>query len=209
MSQPSEDRIVSDAREWLRGHLSGYIRFDGERTPIRIVVAPDGSIVTPVMVAMLISTDVVLELPNDDDESMHLMVTLEKFDEHGPHGALADRWRIYHGDPPDVNWARCTVDAVRFAGYFVDGEALMAPNPLAAGEAAACRTINQADRTVLAAAARACGGHELADPRVVGIDAGGCDIRSDFGVVRVSWPEPIGDASEASAALARVAGQQA
>ncbi len=191
MSQPSEDRIVSDAREWLRGHLSGYIRFDGERTPVRIVVAPDGSIVTPVMVAMLISTDVVLELPNDDDES------------------IADRWRIYHGDPPDVNWARCTVDAVRFAGYFVDGDALMAPNSLAAGEAAACRTINQADRTVLAAAARACGGHELADPRVVGIDAGGCDVRSDFGVVRVSWPEPISDASEASAALARVAGQQA
>lgn len=209
MSQPSEDRIVLDAREWLRGHLSGYIRFDGERTPIRIVVGPDGSIVTPAMVAMLISTDVVLELPNDDDESMHLMVTLEKFDEHGPHGALADRWRIYHGDPPDVNWARCTVDAVRFAGYFVDGDALMAPNPLAAGEAAACRTINQGDRSVLAAAARARGGHELADPRVVGIDPGGCDIRSDFGVVRVSWPEPISDASEAPAALARVAGQQA
>jgi len=209
VSHPSEDRIVSDAREWLRGHLSGYIRFDGERTPIRIVIAPDGSIVTPAMVAMLISTDVVLELPNDDDESMHLMVTLEKFDENGSHGALADRWRIYHGDPPDVNWARCTVDAVRFAGYFVDGDALMAPNPLAAGEAAACREINRGDRATLAAAARACGGHELADPRVVGIDPGGCDIRSDFGVVRVAWPEPINDASEAPAALARVAGQRA
>lgn len=209
MSQANEDRIVSDAREWLRGHLSGYIRFDGERTPIRIVVAPDGSIVAPVMVAMLISTDVVLELPDDDEESMHLMVTLEKFDENGPQGASADRWRIYHGDPPDVNWGRCTVDAVRFAGYFVDGDALMAPNQLAAGEAAACREINRGDRSVLAAAARACGGHELADPRVVGIDAGGCDIRSDFGVVRVQWPEPIADASQAAAALARVAAQRA
>lgn len=196
---------MSEAREWLRGHLSGYIRFDGERTPIRIVVAPDGSIVAPVMVAMLISTDVVLELPNDDDESMHLMVTLEKFDENGPHGAASDRWRIYHGDPPDVNWARCTVDAVRFAGYFVDGDALMAPNPLAAGEAAACRDINRGDRAVLARAARTCGGHELADPRVVGIDPGGCDIRSDFGVVRVPWAEPISDATQAADALARVA----
>jgi hypothetical protein len=209
VSQSREDRILSDAREWLRGHLSGYIRFDGERTPVRIVVAPDGSIVMPAMVAMLISTDVVLELPNDDDESMHLMVTLEKFAEQGPHGALADRWRIYHGDPPDVNWARCTVDAVRFAGYFVDGDALMVPNPLAAGEAAACSAINRGDRSVAAAAARACGGHELADPRVVGIDPGGCDIRSDFGVVRVTWPEPVSDAAHAIAALARVAGQQA
>ncbi len=197
---------MSDAREWLRGHLSGFIRFDGERTAIRIIVAPDGSIIAPVMVAMLISTDVVLELPNDDDESMHLMVTLEKFDEHGPQGGWSDRWRIYHGDPPDVNWARCTVDAVRFAGYFVDGDALMAPNPLAAGEAAACKAINGGDRAVLVSAARARGGHDLADPRVVGIDPGGCDIRSDFGVIRVAWAEPLSDASHAAAALARVAG---
>jgi hypothetical protein len=44
---------------------------------------------------------------------------------------------------------------------------------------------------------------------VVGIDTGGCDIRSDFGVVRVPWPEPISDASQAAAALARIAGQRA
>lgn len=203
----SEQDVIGAAHEWMRANLSGFIRFDGERVAIKVIVAPDGHLVAPVMVAMLMATEVVIELPDDTDGALHLMVTLSRFEERGELGALCDRWRIYHGDPPDVNWARIGIDAARFDGYFLDGEALMRPNPLAAGEAAACSAINRGDRSVIAGAARACGGHELASPRVVGIDPAGADVRSDFGVVRLRWAAPISAAADATAALGSLAGR--
>lgn len=206
VSQASEQDVIGTAHEWMRSHLSGFIRFDGERVAIKVVVAPDGHLIAPVMVAMLMATEVVLELPDDGDAGLHLMVTLERFEERGERGALCDRWRIYHGDPPDVNWASIGIDAARFNGYFVDGDALMQANPLADGETAACSAINRGDRTVIARAARACGGHDLASPRLVGIDPAGADVRSDFGVVRLRWPAPISSAAGAAGALAALAG---
>ncbi|MFM1890539.1 MAG: hypothetical protein RLZZ565_1296, partial [Planctomycetota bacterium] len=82
MSEP--DPIVVEARAWLRDHLDGLILFEGEARPIRLVVAPDGRLVASVMVAMLRSLDVVLALPDEDEDSMQLMVTLVGFEEDGP-----------------------------------------------------------------------------------------------------------------------------
>ena len=48
---------ICDALGFLRANLSGLIRFDTEYLPIRIVVAPDGRLVAPVMESMLMSTD--------------------------------------------------------------------------------------------------------------------------------------------------------
>ncbi len=191
------DEIVDRAREFLRGHLSGRIRFDGDALAIKVVVAPDGRLVASVMVAMLCALETVLELPDDSEESLHLMVTMEAFDEQGPDGALADRWRIYHGDPPDVRWAAMRVDAARFLGHFIDGEALEAPNPLAAVEPMLLRQLNHGDRALLR---RACAAANLASesPVAVGIDGGGLDVRRAFEVVRVRFPEPLSAAAFAA-----------
>ena len=76
-----EPPLVDEAYGFLRAHLSGRIRFDGERVEIRVAPAPDGTLVAPVMVAMLRSVDTVLELPDDGDDGIQLQVTLAQSEE--------------------------------------------------------------------------------------------------------------------------------
>lgn len=198
------DSIIERAHAFLRAHLSGRIRFDDNAMAIKIVVAPDGRLVGSVMVAMLESLETVLEMPDDADESLHLMVSLEPFTEDGPLGGLADRWRIYHGDPPDVRWAVMTIDAARFEGHFIDGEALQIPNALAAHEHALLKQLNGGDRALLK---RACDAANVraGQPVAVGVDERGLDVRRAFDVVRVPFPEPISEIE--GVALARAVEQ--
>lgn len=189
------DRQSEDAYQWLHAHLRGFLRFDGERAAIAVAPLPDGALVAPVMVAMLIATDTVLELPDDGDESMHLMVTLEEIPDGG--GAAADRWRIWHGTPEDVNWARITIDAGRFRGMYLDGTVLMRANPLAAEEARACRTANESARDALRGLVRETLGVDAERPTLVGVDPWGLSIRRLHDVVRVPFEAPLGSAGEA------------
>ena len=100
------EAIAEEAYEFLRAHLMGRIRFDGDRVDIKVAPTPSGHLVASVMVSMLRSVDVVLELPDDGDDSLELQVTLEQIEENGPDGALCDRWCIYHGEAPDVRPGR-------------------------------------------------------------------------------------------------------
>jgi hypothetical protein len=190
------DTTADDAYAFLRAHLAGKIRFDSERIEIRVAPGPDGSLVASVMVAMLRAVDVVLELPDDSDDGMQVQVTLEQIEESGPHGALCDRWCIYHGEPPDVRWARMSVDAARWHGYFIDGSALTRENPFAAREPAACKALNASGLEAVTRAAEAAGGHRLVNPKVVGVDPWGIDVRSTLGVVRIPAPAPWRSPSE-------------
>ena len=193
------------AVSFLRSHLGGLIRFDTEYLPIRIVVAPDGRLVAPVMESMLLSTDCALYLPEEPedrtDDVIQLMVTLERFDEHGPEGRLADRWRIYHGEPEDVRWASMTVDFCKFGEYAFDGEALMWPNPLADVEAKLCRDVNEERVDALRALVLRTLETEIEDPRLVGVDALGLDVRGRFDVVRIDFAEPVLEAADAERAV--------
>ena len=195
------DGIADEAYLWLRSHLEGHLCFDGERRPVKIVLAPDGCIVAPVMVAVLASGDVVLELPDGEPDAMQLSVTPERFVERGEDAALCDRWRIYHGDAPDVNWAKLSIDACRHAGYYVDAEAVVVPNTLAAIEPAACKALN-ADPALLLRALPGSSRTTAKDVRVVGIDPDGMDVRRAFDVVRVPWPDDIEVTSVESAMAA-------
>lgn len=203
----SDSDIETNAYHWMRGHLGGFIRFDGERVALKIAPLPDGRFVAPVMVAMQIAADTVLELPDDGDTDLHLMVSLEKFDERNDANGCADRWRTYHGDPPDVNWAWITVDAAKFHGYFIDGEVFHRPNTLASSESALCRTINQSMRDAVRAAIYAQFRTDATDPIVVGIDPDGFDVRRQFDVLRLNTPTGfvISDESTAVATLIALA----
>ncbi|MFO0827929.1 MAG: hypothetical protein U0572_07230 [Phycisphaerales bacterium] len=199
------DPVIEDARAFLRSHLSGLLRFDGEHRPLKVVIAPDGRLVAPVMVAMIRSLDTTLCLPDDDDESLHLQVSLEQFEERAPHAALADRWRIYHGDPPDVRWAMMKIDAGRFDGLFIDGDALTCPNSLSAIEPAICKSLNASHVDLVRAACLAHAKIGIEKPRVVGVDDMGFDVRGTFDVVRLAAPAPLRNESDALAALQRLA----
>lgn len=184
------DAVIDRAHAFLRAHLGGRLRFDDNAIAMKIVIAPDGRPVAPVMVAMIESIETVLELPDDDESSLHLMVTLDPFTEEGEHGALADRWRIYHGDPPDVRWAAMAIDAARFEGHFIDGEALVRANPLAAQESSILRQLNDGDRALLKRACEAAN-VRAGQPVAVGVDDCGVDVRRAFDVVRVPFLEPV------------------
>ena len=193
---------IAAAIAFMRGHLRGLIRFDTEYLPIRVVFAPDGRIVAPVMESMLLSTDCALYLPEEPEDQeeriVQLMVTLERFEESGPLGPLADRWRIYHGEPDDVRWATFTPDFCKFAGYAFDGEAVTRPNPLASGEASICRAVNEDRVEDLGRLVVRRNEVELEDPRMVGIDPLGMDVRGRFEIARIDFHSPVEDVTAAT-----------
>ena len=201
----SEAEIITGARAFLRANLTGTIGFDEEFIPIKLVVAPDGALVAPVMVAMLRALDVVVFLPEEDDAAMQLQVTLEEIEDKGEHAALCDRWRIYHGEPEDVRWARISIDAAKFDGRMFDGLALMEPNALAEAEPRICRKVNAEMRGLLKQACLRVAEVEIEDPRLVGVDPLGFDIRGRFDVVRLDADPEIVDESDAFAALEELA----
>lgn len=199
------EAIIDDAYQFLRAHLAGKIRFDGERIDIKIAPAPDGHLVASVMVSMLRSVDVVLELPDDSDDGLTVQVTLEAIEESGPYGALCDRWCIYNGEPPDVRWARMQIDAARFKGYFIDGQALTRANPFAEWEGAICKELNAACQPQVIAAALHTGKHQLVDPKVVGVDPWGIDVRAQIGIARIPASTPISSHESVKGWLATLA----
>ncbi len=201
----SEAEIITGARAFLRANLTGTIGFDEEFIPIKLVVAPDGALVAPVMVAMLRALDVVVFLPEEDDAAMQLQVTLEEIEDKGEHAALCDRWRIYHGEPEDVRWARFSIDAAKFDGRMFDGLALMEPNPLTEAEARICRRVNAEMRDLLGKACLRVAEVEIEDPRLVGVDPLGFDVRGRFDVVRLDADPEIVDEADAFAALEELA----
>lgn len=183
-----DDPALEEALAFLHGNLSGLLRFEGEVRPVKIVIAPDGTIAMPAMVAMLRSVDLTLYLPDEEDSSMHMHVSLEEIEDRGEHAALCDRWRIYHGEPPDVRWATVRIDAARFDGLFIDGEGLHRPNPLGAIGASLCKRLN-AERTD--DIRKACERHNeivIERPIVVGVDPFGFDVRGTFDIIRLESP---------------------
>jgi hypothetical protein len=200
-----EDPAVEDAVAFLHGRLSGLLRFDGDIRPVKIVVDHGGGIVLPAMVAMLRSLDTTLCLPDDGDESMHLQVSLTEIHDSGDDAARCDRWRTYHGEPPDVRWALATIDAVRFDGFFIDGEAMTRANPLAARQTALCKLLNAAHLDAIREACRRHASIGIEKPLVVGVDPFGFDVRGEFDVYRLESPIVLRDEKDVLAALAELA----
>jgi len=184
------DPAVDAALEFLRAHLTAEMTFDEHVRAIKFIIAPDGRLVAPVMVAMLQAAEIVLFLPDSREGAMELMVSMTAFDEHGPDGALADRWRIYHGEPEDIRWAKLDIDGARHDGLVIDGDALMRPNALGPHEGAICKSLNQ-DKDALRRLVNNVLGMEIEEPVAVGADERGLHIRARFDVVRVPFPNEL------------------
>ncbi len=187
----NEHRAAEDAYGFLRGNTTGDLRFDEHVQPLKYVIGPEGRVIAPVTHLILASVDTVLFVPGNAHGAMELGVTLSSLDPDGPGGGVTDRWRIYHGDPPSVQWAVVEIDAVRYERWVVDGHALMRPNPLADDEAAFCRRINEQHRDALAHVCRHAAGIDVEQPLLVGVDPLGFDIRRRFDIARVPAPTPM------------------
>jgi hypothetical protein len=197
-----DDPMVRQALGFLRGHTTADLRFDEHLRPIKYVVGSDGRIASPVMAAMLETVDTVIFIPEYREENMmEVQVTLERFNEEQRGGEIADRWRIYHGDPEDIYWAFLNIDAVRYAEHVIDGEALMTANALAADEPRICKHMNAEHVNDLRLLCHYFAHVEIEQPKMVGIDPMGIDVRGRFDVVRVKAAEPFKSAEHAREVL--------
>jgi len=203
-----EAAMLEQAVTHLHMWTTADFRFDEHIRPIRYVFASDGRIVAPAMAAMLQATETVLHVPVADESAMEVLVSLEVFDEDGPTGALVDRWRIYHGDPPDVNWVLMSLDLARFHGMVIDAEGLQQANPLSEVEPRLCGEINREHADAIRVAIAKHLDVEAQDPRIVGIDPRGIDIRAKFDVVRLPLDPLVTDADAAPAAVRDLLGIQ-
>jgi len=177
--------LLDQALKMLHSWTTGVLRFDENVRPVRYVIAPDGRLVMPAMVAMLSTLDTALHIPDEDPDGLQVLVELHELDPNGPDGAMTDRWRIYHGEPEDLQWAVLDIDFGRFRGASIDGEAMVVPNTLSAAEPKLCALINghhnDALRTLVSDSLQI----TASQPLLVGVDPDGLDIRADHGVVRV------------------------
>ncbi len=192
---------VEQAYAFLRGHTTGDLRFDEHLRPIKYVIASDGRIVAPVMESMLQSFDTVLFIPECVEDSLEVQVTLERFEERSREGVVADRWRIYHGEPQDVRWAWLDIDGARHGRMVFDSEALVRGNELAKDEARICRHMNEDHADDLRALCLHHAQVEIESPVMVGIDPLGIDVRGRFDVFRVAATEPMHSAEDARRVL--------
>ncbi len=186
----TEAAAVDRAYAALRGHTKGEFRFDEHLRPFKFVIGPDGRLVGSVMVAMLQAVDTVLFIPTAEEGALEVQVTLMPFEE-SEHGRLVDRHQIYHGPPDDVQWAFLDIDAAKFEGAVIDGEAITRPNPLADQEARICKHMNKEHREDLQKVCVQLAEVGIEEPVMVGVDPLGFDIRGRFEVYRINAPEPM------------------
>lgn len=178
--------MFRQALGFLRGHTTGDLRFAEHMRPIKYVLDRRGYLAAPVMSAMLDTMDTVLFVPEYREENMlELQVTLQPFKEEQKGGEIADRWRIYHGNPQDIYWAYLHIDAARYAQHVIDGDAMMVENTLAESGPALCRWMNSEHVDGLRRLCHNFAHVEIDDPKMVGIDPMGIDVRGRFDVVRV------------------------
>ncbi len=190
MEPYDEQQAMDEAWKFLRRNTTATLRFGEHLHDVSYVLCHDGAMVISVMVAMLQPQDMVMYVPEYAEDCMEMHITLEQFSEEGDGGASADRWQVYHGEPPDVQWAKVVIDAARFHELFVDGEGLKRANELANDEPVLCKEANS-DRANLIKVCARVSKVEVASPIMVGVDPLGIDIRARFGIVRLEPEMPF------------------
>ena len=193
---PIDDPTAGDLDEinrQYRGNASGSLLFDDNLLPLDFCIAADGHLIAPVMVAVLSSMDTVIFAPEESEEALQLLVTPEELGGIDYESADTDRWRVYHGEPQDVRWAKLWVESLKLRELVFDGEAVARPNPFAEAEPRLCRELNQRPTDIQQIAHRLLS-VEIAEPTVVGVDPWGIDVRARFGVVRLMYPQRLNSA---------------
>tara|TARA_B100000959_G_scaffold286646_1_gene366256 strand:- start:1493 stop:2104 length:612 start_codon:yes stop_codon:yes gene_type:complete len=192
MLEPFDEQQASDsAWAFLRSNTTATLKFGEHTHDVSYVICSTGELVIPVMVAMLQPCDTVMYVPDYSNDCMEMHISLRQFLAQGDGGLLADRWNVYHGASPDVQWALVDIDAARFHEMFIDGEGLCRENILADVEPAVCKELNSNRVDSVRSVCLAKTNVEVKNPVVVGVDSLGIDVRAPFGIVRVLATEPF------------------
>jgi hypothetical protein len=194
----TNDPAAIRALEHLRAHREGVLIADGLASRIRFVIdSVTGRIVFPTTTPVAEAAELVLFVPEEDPvgtPELQLLLTARPLDPSAD--PACDRWEAYHGEPRLTRWAACSIDSVKFAGEVADGEIFNRASMLRKAEPALCRLLN-ADPARLSALCAAKAGVLPREPRAVGVDELGADVRARFGIVRIPFPRPATDQQDA------------
>jgi len=198
---PEEEAAVAarEALRHLRSETQGVLSFDEHTQPVRYILDPaTGRIVMPVIAAAVLASEHILHTPDESDDAMSLLLSPDEIDRE--RDSLVDRWRAHHSQEQDVNFVSCVIDMVRWRGMVIDGDAMMAPNPLAQEESDLLRSLN-ADKARLRAICAAAARVDVPAPTAVSVDPDGVHVRARFGVVRIVFAQPVDSLETARSAL--------
>jgi len=194
MASPSIATL--QAVKHLHRHLQGLLRFGERIEPVRYVIDnATGRCVLAVHPDAIDVDSLTLHIPDEGDANLHLLARPTILDP--ARHESCDRFLIYFG-PPIVEtdattrptpiapkWIMLETETAKHNGEMIDAADLEHPNPFRAAEPGACKRLN-ADPDVLR---RACRHHgvDVPNPRLVGIDPWGGDVRAAFGNVRIEF----------------------
>ena len=193
------------ATRLLKGHTQATLLADS--TPydsVCYIVEPrTGSLVLSVEEAILDADDVVLVIPEDRfDAPMRVSLDLSTNIEE----EACDRFLAYHLHQPSSIWALGRINFAKLeSGEVVGTDELEIPNPLIDALAGLCKKLNT-DRKALGEVCKLLTKAKVDEPLAVGIDPIGMDVRTKFGVLRVEFPSPVEDATQAEDVIAALYG---
>lgn len=178
----------------LRRHHRGLLRVSERVDAVRFVLDALGR--GPVLVATgdaLDETDLVLHIPDDGDEALHILGHPEALDPAVDEGC--DRWQFYHGlhatgRVRDAKFMRLKPESLRLAESVLDADDVDLSNPWRKEEPGLVKLLNS-DATRLKRLCVTWAKVEVPAPVTVGMDAGGFDVRASAGIVRVEFPGEI------------------
>ncbi len=179
----------------LRLYHAGVLSFAEMVEPVRFVLDPaTGQPVLPVVGRALDEGSVLLFLP-DDSRPDCLQVSASPREIDPNREEACDRHGAYFGKPAHARWAMLEVESVKRLGDVVDGDLVRLANPLRRHEGRLCRAVNEHPQA-LAAACERLAGVAPGEPRMVGVDPWGADVRARFDIVRLEFPEPASTPDE-------------
>ncbi len=180
---------ILDAHRRILGWHEGTLNIDGDFRPCRFIVDPDsGNPAAPVHSSTFSSPSLVLHLPEDEPEAVHLTLNAREVDPHNH--AAADRWSAYFGPHSHNRFAILELESFKRLDSVIDGELARPVHPFRHAEPRLCKSINR-DREALADACERFRGTRplviAGSPMCVGIDPFGIDVRIAFGVTRLDF----------------------
>ncbi len=204
MNDEDQQLAICRAHRLLCGHTRGTLIVDSLPYETLYMVDPrTGALVLSVSDDMLGGDDVVLVIPEDTFDapmriSLELSTTIQE--------EACDRFLAYHLHQPSPIWVHGRINFAKLeAGNVVGPDELEVPNGLMDEHSGLCKKLNN-DREALRIVCKLLAKADIEEPTAVGIDQIGFDVRGHFGVVRVEFPSPVHDATQAQEVLAALFG---
>ncbi|MBS0190026.1 MAG: hypothetical protein U0573_00725 [Phycisphaerales bacterium] len=188
------DSSTQSAEQMVRQHYRGVLLADDTVLPRNYVIdGATGRLV--ISIAALECDSYVMHIPDERHDALQLMVEPAWLD--SARDGACDRLLIYHQRAETPRFAALEIVDSKWSGPLDHGLSLI--NRLRIEEPRLCRTLNQ-DQGRLGAIVQRRLGRTVIEPRAVGVDQLGIDIRTRTGIVRMPFDAQL-HADQAIAAI--------